>query len=46
MAVPKKKNKKIKLKYAFLKKSIQKKISENIINIKKIKIKNYIRKYY
>ena len=46
MAVPKKKNKKIKLKYYILKKNLQKKINENIINIKKRKLKNYIRKYY
>jgi hypothetical protein len=46
MAVPKKKNKKIKLKYSILKKDLQKKINENIINIKKRKIKNYNHKYY
>lgn len=41
MAVPKKKNKKVKFKYSILKKEIQKKISENIINIKKKKIKKF-----
>jgi hypothetical protein len=46
MAVPKKKNKKVKFKYSILKKEIQKKISENIINIKKKKLKNYSRKIY
>jgi len=46
MAVPKKKNKKVKFKYSILKKEIQKKISENIINIKKKKLKNYNRKVY
>ena len=46
MAVPKKKNKKVKFKYSILKKEIQKKISENIINIKKRKLKNYNRKIY
>lgn len=46
MAVPKKKNKKVKFKYSILKKEIQKKISENIINIKKKKLKNYNRKIY
>ena len=46
MAVPKKKNKKVKFKYSILKKEIQKKISENIINIRKKKLKNYNRKIY
>jgi len=47
MAVPKKKNKKVKLKYSILKKNIKKKINENIINIiKKGKIKTYNRKNY
>ena len=46
MAVPKKKNKKVKFKYSILKKKIQKKISENIINIRKKKLKNYNRKIY
>ena len=46
MAVPKKKNKKVKFKYSILKKEIQKKISENIINIKKKKLKNFNRKVY
>lgn len=46
MAVPKKKNKKVKFKYTILKKEIQKKISENIVNIKKKKLKNYNRKVY
>ena len=47
MAVPKKKNKKVKLKYSILKKNMQKKINENIVNIlKKKKINNYNRKRY
>lgn len=47
MAVPKKKNKKVKFKYSFLKKNLQKKINENIVNIlKKRKINNYSRKRY
>lgn len=47
MAVPKKKNKKVKLKYSILKKNMQKKINENIINLlKKKKINNYNRKHY
>jgi hypothetical protein len=47
MAVPKKKNKKVKLKYSILKKNLQKKINTNIINIlKNKKITNYIRKCY
>jgi hypothetical protein len=46
MAVPKKKNKKVKLIYSILKKRIQKKINENILNIRKKKLKNYNRKVY
>ena len=47
MAVPKKKNKKVKFKYSVLKKNLKKNISENIINIiKKKKIKFYNRKNY
>jgi hypothetical protein len=47
MAVPKKKNKKIKLKYSILKQNLQKKINESIRNIiKKKKIKIYNRKCY
>ena len=47
MAVPKKKNKKVKLKYSILKQNMQKKINENIVNIlKKKKINNYNRKRY
>jgi hypothetical protein len=47
MAVPKKKNKKVKLKYSILKKNLQKKIKENIFNIiKKKSIYKYNRKCY
>lgn len=35
MAVPKKKNKKVKFKYLILKKKLQKKVKENIFNISK-----------
>ena len=44
MAVPKKKNKKIKLKYSILKENFQKKIKKNIIKKKfiyKYRNKNY-----
>jgi len=47
MAVPKRKNKKIKLKYSILKRSLQKKIKENIFNIiRKKSIYKYNRKCY
>lgn len=47
MAVPKKKNKKVKLKYSILKKNLQKKIKENIFSIiKKKKLKKYKHKCY
>lgn len=46
MAVPKKKNNKVKLKYSILKKNLQKKIKD--INIKNFsnKLSFYKRKYY
>jgi len=47
MAVPKKKNKKVKLKYSILKKKIQQKVKGNFFNIiKKKSICNYVRKCY
>lgn len=47
MAVPKKKNKKVKFKYLILKKKLQKNIKENIFNIiKKKSIFKYKRKCY
>jgi hypothetical protein len=47
MAVPKKKNKKVKLKYSILKKNLQKKIKENIFSIiKKKKLNKYKHKSY
>lgn len=47
MAVPKKKNKKVKLKYSILKKKLQNEVKENIFNIiKKKSIYKYKRKCY
>ena len=47
MAVPKKKNKKVKLKYSILKKNLQKNIKENIFNIiQKKTIYKYKRRCY
>jgi hypothetical protein len=47
MAVPKKKNKKVKLKYSLFKKGLQKRTIENILNmLKKKKINSYNRKHY
>lgn len=47
MAVPKKKNKKVKLKYSILKRNLQKKIKKNIFNIiKKKSMYKYNHKCY
>jgi hypothetical protein len=48
MAVPKKKNNKVKLKYSLLKKNLKIKIQKSIININNLKkgLNKYRRKFY